>query len=379
MLTPSNNKLALGVKLLVVVLSLGVFAFPPQTTTAATTKLELTQKVSRQLSNSSSNTISGASVLGQNTTIPFFPRGYVYPIAQLGNCTNQRDCFEFCELSENLDICAMVSYRNGYMSEQQLTKTLAFSSYLRSGYLASCDDLGSCIQVCDSQQAQGDCSMLALSMEHGAMVLGAEDTTPTYQNFDNQCLSVDSCNLNLGDNNILGIMNSLIVSGQAPSQCTNAFSCQTYCTANPNSACEVLYTKIGMQTGMIRGDTPRGRVLQVSVDNGVQYELLQDPTTESPTTTPAPYEPQGYLSCIVQNQGDSTPQQTNTTQTNTPQDADLFADNVQTCDKQFSATDQQIENFGKVGQTKLDSSMSKISECILGLDSSLALAECLNY
>lgn len=366
MLIRSLTKMKIFSYSITVVMLLGLFLVPGNFATAATTKLELTQRISQQLSTPQSASVSGA-VLGQNVSVPFFPRGFVYPIPQLGNCSDKKSCYEFCEDSQNLDICSLVSFRNGSMTSEQLKKTLAFSSYLQAGYFASCDDLGSCAELCDTESAQADCAILAESLEQGSRVLGAQDTS----NEQSYNYSVGSMT-GYGDS-MLSSLTSYINSGQAPYQCNNAQQCVEYCSVQQsNSECDSLFLKVAQDTGVWNGETRPGRVLNVSSEEG----SLIMPTDYNPTPV-QPYEPQSYLGCITNKQSTTSTPAVTATEPTSPQEGDVFADTVSQCDSEHSATESQSQNYTNIGKEKANEAISNISDCILGLESSLGIQACL--
>ena len=376
MLTHSQIKKYLYSYTLVAVMLLGLFLVPQNFATAATTKLELTQRISQQLSSPTLSKSSG-NVLGQNVSIPFFPRGFVYPIAQLGNCMDQKSCFEFCEDSNNLEICALVSFRNGSMTAEQLKKTLTFSSYLQAGYFATCDGLNSCAELCDQKSSEQECAVLALGLEQGSRVLGAQDVSKD-KSFNYGVGAISGL-----ENNIIGSLNNLIYAGNAPAGCSDAKSCVEYCSSTPsNPECNDLFTEVSRLSGVWDGQGRPGRVLNVSIDNLSAVPGLSDvldPGTDTgggtnPSTT---YQPQSYLGCITNKQATTSPPIISPSQTSSPQEGDVFADSVSQCDSQYNTTQTQAQNYTNLGRQKATESISTITECIFGLDSSIGIQDCL--
>lgn len=369
MLTHSETKIYLVVYTLVTVMLLGLFLLPKNFATAATTKLELTQRISSQLSSPGLSKNAG-NVLGKNISIPFFPRGFVYPIAQLGNCMDQKSCFEFCEDSINLEICALVSFRNGTMTADQLKKTLAFSSYLQAGYFSSCDDLNSCAELCNQKSSEQECAVLAIGLEQGSRVLGAEDVN-----------NDKSFNYGVGaisglDNNIIGSLNNLIYSGRAPAGCSDAQSCVEYCSSSQsNFECDALFTEVSKLSGVWDGQGRPGRVLNVSVEDLAAIPDILDTGTGTGSSTT--YQPQSYLGCITNKQSTTSPPIIAPSQASSPQEGDVFADTVSQCDSQYNTTQTQAQNYTNLGKEKANESISAITECIFGLDSSIGIQACL--
>jgi hypothetical protein len=374
MLILLRNKNLRAVNLLVAIVALIFFVLPVNVTTAATTKSELVQRISQDLGYSASSSVnSSGTVLGDQQSVPFFPRGFVYPIAELGNCDSKTSCYEFCEQQENLEFCAIVSYRNGTMNSSQLKKTLAFSHYMRAGYFENCNDLGSCASICEQKDSREDCDLLAMTLDQGIRVLGATDNTTT-----NNISIIDYCEKNpgcyndeySGMNNAVAVMDTLIKSGRAPSFCKTSEQCEEYCSMSSSSACVDLYNNIAYMSGTLTEDQTIGRVLDATTDNlsGQDFANVQMPTD------PIAYRPQGVLSCII----DTQTEPLNEAKTGTEQ-TDIFMYNTQRCDRSYNATQRQVNSFANSGQSQTMSNVSNIYTCVLGLSSSSQIERCLNY
>ncbi len=384
MLTLLQNKnLNFSISLFAVIAVL-FSALPFNLAIAATTKSDLVKNITQDLSTSSfdSAAVGNGQVLGQQTSVPFFPRGFVYPIPELGNCNSKTACFQFCEQQENLELCSMVSYRNGLMSASQLKKTLTFASYLQAGYFANCDDLGSCAELCSHKDVRSECDALAVNLDQGSRVLGATDAKTQTNNFSllDYCKTNSSCyNQTPGGNNILTTLNNLIKSGDAPSACRDAEQCQDYCSIAQSSACNDLFTKLSYLSGTLSIAEPYGKVLDASTD------ITQDMTSGQsgfgagqsvdvvePTQTA--YQPQGALSCMMERQSVPAP-----LVLSDAEQTDNFIENTQRCDKKYSATQNQAANYASSGKSKTLSGVNSIYNCVISLKSSADLQQCLNY
>jgi hypothetical protein len=359
-------------------------AVPFSVATAATTKSELIKSITQDLSTQASeNNLSGAGdVLGQQTTVPFFPRGFVYPIPELGNCNSKAACFQFCEQRENLEFCSMVSYRNGLMSASQLKKTLTFANYLQVGYFANCNDLGSCEELCSHKDVRSECDTLAINLDQGSRVLGVTDTKSESNKFSllDYCKNNSGCyDQTPGGNNILTTLNNLIKSGDAPSACKDAEQCQDYCSMVQSTACNDLFTKLSYLSGTLAITEPYGKVLDASTD------ITQDVTSGQsgfgsgqsvgvvePTQTA--YQPQGALSCIIERQSVPAP-----LVLSDAEQADNFIESTQRCDKKYAATQNQAANYASSGKSKTLSGINSIYNCVMSLTSSADIQQCLNY
>lgn len=333
MLTRSNKLLDSAQKLIYVFALAIVGAFVanfsiPDSAVALTTEFELSEKLSKQLSGS-----NVPQVLGESTSIPFAPRGWIYPIKALGNCADQASCYAFCEDGANLEICSLVSYRNGMMSAAQLQKALTFANYLQAGYLANCNSLSGCAKLCDDTAAQEECKVLALNIERGARVLGVSD-----------------------ENSITGNQSNIL------RQCTTVDNCSS-------SA----YESLRAIAQSAKDINALGKVLSVSSEQ-VNLDTGKDGYLSPPEPVPAPaYQPTDYLGCVV-NQGIiASP----TGQIVSPEQFDSLNRSVGECDQQFSTTKSRAEDFSASGSQRVTSGISTISDCILSKQSSADIMSCL--
>lgn len=356
-----NNRLIILLATMLVIFGLG---FPYTNTSAyATSKSDLAKQISSQFV--SSKTEGTGNVLSAKISIPFYPRGFVYPISQLGNCDSKRSCYEFCEQAENLQLCAMTSFRNGYMSADQLKQTLAFSNYLDSGYIAACDDYSGCVGLCNDEANRQQCNMLADGMRQGARVLGAQDvSSPVFESIFTKGIQ----NNNYQESgSVLSALDNLISEGQAPAGCVTAQQCQSYCSVSSNAGCDALFSKLSYATGMMSGFSLPGRVLNVSSDDPPAPVI-----EETPVETPPRYEPQGYLSCVMDDQSRAAPTEQGV------RDADVFMDSASRCDQEHGAAASKLQQFVETGSQVAADSIFNVSQCMLSKESSADIYSCLN-
>ncbi len=360
-----NKTLLIG---LATIMMLVVFLpfMPVHNATALTTESELSKKLSAQLGGDD----VAPKVLGQAVSIPFYPRGFSYPIPELGNCDSKNSCYEFCQQASNLELCSMTSYRNGYMSAEQLKKTLTFNQYLQSGYFAGCNNLASCTQLCDIETSHSECSVLALNLENGSRVLGATDQTiqtSTGDSILNHCSSIGSCSSTSGYN-ATSILRALIATGQAPKNCVsgNVEQCQDYCSISQSNECTVLFQKIASLSGSLSGLPSLGRVLSMSIDSENPGGGGGDPT-DTPSG-PAPYQPTDFLTCATS----SVPDIEN------PgiRDVGRFSSSLNSCGQQFSPSQGALETIGGNSKRAVGNTISGISDCIFTKKSSVDIASC---
>lgn len=312
---------------LAAMLSMVLMPIPKSQALEFTTESQLVDRLSNQLG-SSSTSLSGPKVLGATTAIPFFPRGFVYPIAELGNCNSKAACFAYCEDAANTEICAMVSFRNGMMTADQLKQSLTLVSYIKSGYFANCNNINSCAKLCDLENAQQECTLLAQNMQSGSQVLGAQDSNPDYAQLDSilqKCSSMEDCNTATNSN---------------------------------------MYASLGSANGALSG-LYSGRVLGVSSDPSV----LDNPI-DTPTEVPPPYEPTNYLNCVVS-------QQSSIPEIGTPTEQFNSLNSVtDSCGEQFSPADG-VASFSDTGSEQVSDNIADIQDCILSLTSSREISQCL--
>lgn len=390
MLTLLKNKLS-ALSLVGVLVVLAFVPFVPiqtaQAITGATSPASLSQKLSAELG--ADNT--GPKVLGQSTKVPLFPRGYIYPIPELGNCDSKGACYDYCQASVNLEQCALVSFRNGFMTSAQLQKTLTFNSYLKAGYFASCSSLSTCATLCDLEASQSECAVLALNLDKGSRVLGATDQNLTASTNDSvlaHCTSLDQCSSG-SSVGATSILSSLIYSGQAPKNCVNAEQCQAYCIQTQSSECTALFQKVAQLSGVTSGFSTMNKVFTVNdpgqpTNNNQLFSSLViapgDPGYDPGAvggggSVPSPtYQPSSYLGCVSNSQT-----ATNPNGDVTPQQIDNLSSSINQCDQQYSPSTSQIDNFSNSGNQKVAGAVSSISDCILSKSTSADIASCFSY
>lgn len=295
-----------------------------------TTEKEFTTKLINQLGSSS---VPASKVLGQNVKVPFFPRGFTYPIPELDNCDSKEACKQYCEMGVNLEMCAMISFRMGMMDQTQLSKTLAFANYLNSDYLANCNSISECVRLCDDQSVQSECELLAMNLSSGTQVLGVSEELA----------------YTLPSDSILNYCDSY-------ADCTVPKNSGT----NPNEILASLFDR----------DTS-GRVLNVSIED------LQNGggTTDGGgvLNSPEPYQPTNYLSCVVNSQYGGT-----NTELIAPEQFDQFSQDIDRCGTEHSPTQGQVDSFSSGGKQKVNTDTNAMVACFLGLTSGRDIASCIN-
>ncbi len=298
--------------------------------------------------------------------VPVFPRGYVYPIAQLGNCNNAQECFVYCEDPQNITVCATVASQQGYMSASGARKAIEFAKLINNGYLANCNTMNECIKLCDNVNVQADCQQLVASINNNASVLGAQDGDNFLgRSIFETCDQFDNCETM----NSSGVLNNTYAqfkaSGSLPSICVDGQQCFNYCLVNSTtSGCSQFVSAVG---GV---DISNSHVFKASnlSSGGLSYEQIlnnqYDPEAGSGggSDTGSPTTPQINIndiqSCIYNNQAG-----VNET-TITPDQYNRVNESNLACQERYTP-EINTEQMAEQNQQKASSGISNISQCIL--------------
>ncbi len=115
--------------------------------------------------------------------IQSYIRGYVYPMAELNNCSSENGCFQYCENVSNMAVCAMFSERQGLMKSDMVPVAQRLAvAFLSDSYFANCNTASSCVTLCDDESKSAECGQLASAYKLDARVLGASDGDATNTN-----------------------------------------------------------------------------------------------------------------------------------------------------------------------------------------------------
>ena len=173
------------------------------------------------------------------------------------------------------------------------------------------------------------------------------------------------------------ILESLVASGDIPSGCNSAASCTKYCAGSQSDECKNMYNRVAQATGGLNG-LYSGRVLSVSETIPVDVPG-GDPL---PEPEPQPYEPTNYLNCVIGSQTaipDSTTTPPTTPQTNTDaQEFDRFNNAVDRCGTEYSPGEEGVAQYAANGKQKVSQDIETMKNCILSLQSSREISNCLN-
>jgi hypothetical protein len=165
--------------------------------------------------------------------------GISFPVAALGNCSDQTSCHAYCNVAANISACANFAKEHGLMTASEASTASQYATLLAHGKgPGGCDSADACDAYCSTISNLSTC--LNFAQKNGF-------TTP---------------DLTEGKK----VLKYLQSGGQMPGNCTSKASCQTYCS-NPShmDECKQTFKAIGLNIN------PTG---QGGVDN-VSPETLQ--------------------------------------------------------------------------------------------------------
>ncbi len=162
-------------------------------------------------------------VSAANTTVPMVD--IKFPVVELGNCKDTKDCHVYCEKPENILKCVDFGQKNGLISAEEFAVAHKFSDVLRGGGPGKCTDQITCKRYCDKTSNINECLMFAEKHELIPLeqLKEAKIVAKTLQNI-----------------------------GKLPGGCKEKKECEDYCSIEKNWA-ECL--EFGKNSGLISGDT----------------------------------------------------------------------------------------------------------------------------
>ena len=84
-----------------------------------------------------------------------------YPVAELDNCIDAKTCFEYCGKEKNRDNCINFAKNKGLLKQDKLTKISAFIQKTAEKELG-CDSKESCLSVCELEENKDKCRDFAI-------------------------------------------------------------------------------------------------------------------------------------------------------------------------------------------------------------------------
>lgn len=130
-----------------------------------------------------------------------------FPVQELGNCKNQKECRTYCDKQDNMAPCVAFAKKHNLMSEQDIKKAEALLSSLDTGGPGGCTTKESCETFCDDANNIEVC--VAFAEKHGLM--SAQELKESKQ-----------------------VVKALKKGAKLPGSCANKEACETYCQ-DPNN------------------------------------------------------------------------------------------------------------------------------------------------
>ena len=178
-----------------------------------------------------------------------------FPIAELGNCTNQAECASFCDNENNITSCVNYAEQKGMIGAQEATEARKFAK-IGSGpggcksksecatYCDSIDNMDSCLQFAATnglvnETELAEAKKVAEALKSGAKMPGGCKNKADCESYCNASDKMEEC-LNFAEKANLIPENELadarkvakaLKSGQKqPGGCANKKSCDSYCS-----------------------------------------------------------------------------------------------------------------------------------------------------
>ncbi|MEK7620432.1 MAG: hypothetical protein AAB413_04325, partial [Patescibacteria group bacterium] len=199
-----------------------------------------------------------------------------YPVAELGNCASQDECFAYCGVAENYDACISFAEANELLEEEEIeTYRTAEEALAQNGGPGGCTDQTSCESYCADVTHLEEC--LTFASENGLMSeeeLGEAQQVLTALesglSLPGGCSNQESCDAYCGDMahmeeciafaSAAGMMSEeelvqaeamleILEAGGTPGGCTSQETCDAYCGDEANiEECLNFAVSAGMMT-----------------------------------------------------------------------------------------------------------------------------------
>ena len=181
-----------------------------------------------------------------------------FPIAELGNCTNEINCRAYCEKQENIIACTNFGQKHNLISAEEAARAKEFADVLRGEGPGGCKDKRSCETYCDGTTHLNEC--LAFAEKHNlaspsdiaegqkiAAALASGESLPggckDKQSCTAYCSKSENMETCLAFAEKAGIMSQenidqarkvlpFLKQGTTPGACTSKESCDTYCAVD---------------------------------------------------------------------------------------------------------------------------------------------------
>ncbi|MBI1985029.1 MAG: hypothetical protein HYS60_02930 [Candidatus Wildermuthbacteria bacterium] len=185
-----------------------------------------------------------------------------YPIAELGNCTDQQECKAYCGVSSNYSKCAAFAQKNNLTVEVPDDKKAVFVAMQKGESPGGCKDEASCRNYCEDIDHIEECVNFVekfnlASVDELKEIHQMANVKKAGVAFPGNCKTKESC-LKYCDNSVNAvecmefalnagfipqedieavgkILPYLKSGGKLPGGCTTKESCDTYCTNDTNT------------------------------------------------------------------------------------------------------------------------------------------------
>lgn len=178
-----------------------------------------------------------------------------FPIKELANCKDAKNCHNFCSLPENSNICLDFAQSHNLMNQDEIQQARKFLKLSDNGGPGGCKTQEQCKSYCENLTRIDECLTFAKNndlitdkdlkeAQKIAQILKEGKITPGNCKTKNECLNYcedptnsDEC-LSFAESNDLiekdEIENArkvlpLIAKGESPGSCKNKKQCQDYC------------------------------------------------------------------------------------------------------------------------------------------------------
>ena len=128
--------------------------------------------------------------------------GIIFPVAELGGCTDKSACKAYCEQPGNMPACIEFAEKHGLMSKEEAKFARKFKDKLDVGGPGGCKSPRECEAYCSNVDRMEEC--MAFAEEHG----------------------IDDENIKEGRKVLAHIRSG----GKMPGGCTGKDSCESYCS-----------------------------------------------------------------------------------------------------------------------------------------------------
>ena len=196
-------------------------------------------------------------------------QAYEYPIYELGNCRDTKECHLYCEIPENHAACwsySVYGARDVLGDETPETKVADLGITFPIAELGNCTSIASCKTFCVSSQNQEACQIFAEShgltkkervVEKAQTELGCT-TLESCKSFCENAANQETCSSFAKRYNLKTVAkNRMLELAKTELGCTSLQECRALCAQTENHA-----KCVGLAQKMGQGDTRKEELLQ---------------------------------------------------------------------------------------------------------------------